>query len=130
MAKKKSGDSTAELAHDIVESAQQLLHLEVALAKQEIKELAVSNGIAAGAFAAAATFALLGLLVALPALLVVLVPNHLLAAAVWLALYLVLAIGLAVFGKAKLRIQPPRKTLQSLKETKAWALHQISSNGR
>ena len=130
VARKKYGETTPDLAHDIVESAQQLVHLEIALAKQEVKELAISNGVAAGALAGAAVFALLAVLVALPVLLVVAIPAHSVAALVWLILCVVLAAGLALFGKSKLRIEAPKKTIESLKETKAWALHLISSTSK
>jgi hypothetical protein len=45
-------------------------------------------------------------------------------------LYLALAVGMALLGRAKLRLEPPQRTLQSLKETRDWALHQLRSNGR
>ena len=130
MAKHNYDDSTAELAHDIVESAQQLVRLEISLAKQEVKELAITNGIAAASFAVAAVFLALGVLVALPVLIVAIVANHVLAALIWLVLYLVLAAGLGLFGKSRLRIQPPQRTITSLKETKSWALRQLSTNGK
>lgn len=127
---KKYDESSAQLASDIVESAQQLVRLEIELAKQEVKELAIRNGIAIGAFAVAGVFALLALLVALPVLLVVWIDNHTLVAIIWLALYLVIALGLALFGRFRLQIQPPQRTIRSLKETREWALRQISSNDR
>lgn len=127
---RKYEESTPDLAHDVVASAQQLVHLEIALAKQELKELAVRNGVAAGMLAAAGLLGMLALLVALPVLIVVLVPAHWVAALVWLVLYGALAAGLALLGKSRLRLQAPQKTIQSLKETKAWALHQINSNSR
>jgi protein-S-isoprenylcysteine O-methyltransferase Ste14 len=130
MAKHKYDDSTAELAQDIVESAQQLVHLEIALAKQEMKELAITNAMAAGAFAAAGVLAMLALLVALPVLIVVLVPAHWIAALVWLVLYALLAAGLALFGRSRLRIEAPQRTITSLKETKSWALRQLSTSSR
>ncbi len=130
MAKHNYDDSTADLAHDIVESAQQLVHLEVALAKQELKELAITNGIAAGAFAVAGILLLLALLVALPVLIVAWVSNHVLAALIWLVIYVLLAGGLALFGRSRLRIQGPRRTLTTLKETKSWALRQLTTNSR
>src|SRR5438552_6357519 len=48
MARHKYSEPSADLAADIVESAQQLVRLEIALAKQEVKELAMRNGIAIG----------------------------------------------------------------------------------
>lgn len=127
---KKYDESSAQLAADVVESAQQLVRLEIALAKQEVKELAVRNGIAIGALAAAGFFGVLALLVALPVLLIVWIDNHTLVAIIWLALYVLLAAGLALFGRARLLLKPPQKTINSLKETREWALRQISSNDR
>ena len=130
MAKHNYDDSTADLAHDIVASAQQLVHLEIALAKQEVKELAVSNAVAAGAFAGAGLLAMLAVLVALPVLIVVLVPAHWIAALVWLVLYLVIAAGLGLFGRSRLRLQAPQRTITTLKETKSWALRQLNTSSR
>jgi hypothetical protein len=127
---KKYDESSAQLAADVVESAQQLVRLEIALAKQEVKELAIRNGIAFGALAGAGLFAMLALLVALPVLLIVWIDNHTLVAIIWLALYVLLAAGLALFGRARLQLTPPQKTIRSLKETREWALRQISSNDR
>lgn len=130
MAQTKHGDTTSELAADIVESAQQLVRLEISLAKQEVKELAVQNGIAIGLLAGAGFFAALTLLVALPVLIIVLVPAHWIAALIWVALYFVLALGMGLVGRSRLAIRPPQRTLASLKETKAWVLHQLSTNGK
>jgi len=47
MARHKYDDSSADLAADIVESAQQLVRLEIALAKQEAKELAIRGALGA-----------------------------------------------------------------------------------
>jgi cytochrome c biogenesis protein CcdA len=127
---KKYDESSAQLAADVVESAQQLVRLEIALAKQEAKELAIRNGIAAGLLAGAGLFGMLALLVALPVLLIVWIDNHTLVAIIWLALYIVLAAGLALVGRARLKLKPPEKTIRSLKETREWALRQISSNTR
>jgi cytochrome c biogenesis protein CcdA len=127
---KKYDEPSAQLAADVVESAQQLVRLEIALAKQEVKELAIRNGIAFGALAVAGVFALLALLVVLPVLLVVWIDNHTLVAIIWLALYVLIAAGLALFGRFRLQLTPPQKTIRSLKETREWALRQISSNGR
>lgn len=126
----EKSESTAELAAGIVEQVEHLVHLEIELAKQELKELAIRNGIAAGLFAAALFLLTLGLFVALPVLIVMLVPAHWLAALIWLALYLVLAAGCGLAGRYMLRIKVPEKTVESLQETKTWALQQIKSPGR
>lgn len=123
-------DSTSELAADIVENARQLVRLEIALAKQEVKELAIRNGIAIGMLAFAGLLAMVSLLVVVPVLIVELVPNHGLAALVWLAVYVVAAVVLALVGRALLDVRGPQRTITSLKETKEWVLHQLSTNGR
>ncbi len=130
MAKHNFQDSNAELAHDIVENAQELVRLEIALAKQEVKELAITNAVAAGSFAVAGLLAMLAILVALPVLIVVLVPQHWIAALVWLVLYLVVAAVLALIGRSRLRIEVPQRTISSLRETKSWALRQLSTSSR
>ena len=122
--------SSPELAAGIVEEAERLVRLEIALAKAEIKELAITNAIAAGAFAVAAMLVLVTLLVAIPVLIVVAVEPHWLAALAWIVIYLVAAAGLALLGRAKLHIAIPERTVNSLKETKDWALRQMRSPGR
>ncbi len=123
-------ESSPELAAGIVEEAERLVRLEIALAKAELKELAITNAIAAGAFGGAVLLALVTLLVAIPVLIVVAVEPHWLAALGWIVLYLVLAAGLALFGRSKLHIGVPERTVNSLKETRDWALRQMRSPGR
>jgi hypothetical protein len=130
MAQPKYDDSTSELAADIVESAQQLVHLEIALAKQEVKELAIRNGIAFGMLAGGGLLAALALLVVLPLLLVSLVHPLWLGALIWLVVYVAGAVALALLGRSRLAIHPPTRTLSSLKETKEWVLHQLSTSNR
>jgi len=122
--------SSARLAQDIVEDAQELVRLNIQLAKQEVRELLVRNGIAIGLLMFGAMLVLLAILVALPAFLVVLWPNHLIAAAIWLGGYAIVGGALALVGRLRLRIQPPKRTLTSLEETRNWALRQIKSNDR
>src|SRR6266568_2881570 len=99
--------TSRELAADVVQGVQRLVTLEVTLARQELKELAITNAIAVGAMAAAGTLVMLAVLVALPV-----------AGVVYL------------FGKSRLKVRLPTRTLDSLKETKAWALRRLRSNGR
>ena len=122
--------SSGELAAEAVQSAQRLVSLEIALAKQELREIAMTNLIAAACIAAAGILAVLALLVAVPVLLVVLVPWHWQAALVWAVAFVVIAGGLAVYGKSRLSLRLPTRTLESLKENKEWALHQLKSTGR
>jgi uncharacterized membrane protein YqjE len=123
-------ESSPELAAEIVEEAERLVRLEIALAKAELRELAITNAIAAGAFAGTAMLAIVTVLVAIPVLIVVAVEPHWLAALVWMVVYLLLAAGLALFGRSKLHIGIPERTVNTLKETKDWALRQMRSPGR
>jgi len=122
----KSGDLAAEVVHDV----QRLVGLEIALAKQEIKDLAMASAIAAGMVAAGGLLMIVGVLVALPSLIVWLVPWHWQAAVVWVAVYVLLGIGLALMGRARFALSLPAKTLASLKENKEWALRKMKSTVR
>jgi uncharacterized membrane protein YdbT with pleckstrin-like domain len=118
------------LIASVVSDAQRLVALEVALAKRELKDLATGNAIAIGVMAFGGLLTALAVLVALPSLVVWLVPWHWLAAAVWAAAYLVIGIFLVLVGKSRLQMRLPRRTLESLKENKEWALRHVKSNGR
>ncbi|HSS94792.1 MAG TPA: phage holin family protein [Candidatus Dormibacteraeota bacterium] len=122
----RSGDVAAEIVHDV----QRLVDLEVRLARQELKELAFTNVVAAACIATAGLLALVALLVALPVLVVEAVPWHWQAALIWMIANLVLAGGLYLFGRSRVRLRPPTRTLDSLKENKEWALRQLRLTGR
>ena len=122
--------SSRGLIASVVSDAQRLVALEIALAKQELKELATGNAIAAAIIVFGGLLTALAVLVALPSLVVWLVPWHWQAAAVWGAAYLVIGIGLVLLGKSRLQVRLPRRTLDSLKENKEWALRHVKSNGR
>ena len=102
----------------------------IALAKQEVKELATGNAIAAGLMAFGALLTVLAILVAVPVLVVMLVPWKWEAAAIWVAAYLIVGLVLIVIGKARLQVKLPPRTMESLKENKEWALRRVKSNGR
>lgn len=122
--------SSAELAEDLVNEAHDLVRLQVELAKQELRELATRNGIAVGLLTFGALLLMLAVLVALPVVLVLLWPNHVLGAVIWLAGYILLGGALLVAGRLLLRLEPPRRSLKSFEETRRWAVHQIRSKGR
>lgn len=122
----KPAQSTTDLAGDLVEETRQLVRLEVELARQELKEIAITNGIAAGSFVGAGILTLFAVFAAIPVLVVMAVPWHWQAALVWFAVYMLLAVGLYFFGRSRLRIEPPPRTIQSLKETYEWALRRLS----
>jgi hypothetical protein len=118
------------LIASVISDAQRLVALEIALAKQETKELATRNAIALGLLTFGALLALLAVLVALPLLVVMLVPWKWEAAAVWVAAYVVIGAGLILLGRARLKVGLPPRTVESLKENKEWALRRVRSNGR
>ena len=122
----KSGD----LAVEIIQDAQRLIRLEIALAKQELKDLAMANAVAAGMVISGGLLVILSLLVAVPSLIVFLVPWHWQAAVAWVVLYVLVGIGLVMLGKSRFELKLPVKTLASLKENKEWALRQIKSTVR
>jgi hypothetical protein len=123
----KSGD----LAAEVVQDASRLVSLEIALAKQEMKELTIRNGIAIGLLAFGGLLCVLGLLVAVPVTIVLLIIGFgWIAAAAWAAIYLFIGVVLILVGKARLRIGLPSRTVASLKETKSWAVHRLRSTTR
>lgn len=119
----RSGDAAAAVAHD----AQRLVSLEIALAKQEVKDLVVANAIAAGMVGFGGLLMVLGVLVAVPSLVVVMVPWKWQAAVGWVVAYLLLGTGLVFFGKSRFALRLPTRTLESLKENKEWALRRMKS---
>jgi Putative Actinobacterial Holin-X, holin superfamily III len=122
--------SSRGLIASVISDAQRLVALEVALAKQEAKELATANAIALGVIAFGGLLAVLAILVALPVLVVMLVPWKWEAAAIWAGAYLVIGLVMVFAGKSRLELHLPPKTIQSLKENKEWALRRVRSNGR
>src|SRR5437660_1071522 len=122
--------SARELATGLVDDAERMAQLQLELAKQELKELAIRNGIAVGMLVAAGGLLLLAVFVMVPPVVVTWRPDHLRWALIFLVAYAGAGIVLAVVGRLLLRIEPPRRTLETLKETRAWVLRQISSNGR
>jgi hypothetical protein len=122
--------SARGLASGLVDDAQRMAQLQLELAKQELKELAIRNGIAVGSLVVAGGLVVLAVFVMVPLVVVAWRPDHLRWALIFLGGYLGAGIVLAVVGRLLLRLEPPRRTLETLKETKEWALRQISSNGR
>jgi hypothetical protein len=122
--------SSRGLIASVISDAQRLLTLEIALAKQETKELATRNAIALGVIAFGALLVILALLVAAPVAIIMLVPWKWEAAAVWVGAYLLIGLCLLLIGRARLRVSLPPRTVESLKENKEWALRRVRSNGR
>jgi hypothetical protein len=120
-----------ELIGQLGEELLRLVHQEIALAKQELREslrLTMSGAILIAVGALLALLAVIMLLV----LLVELVAAHALAAGVLALVFGGTAAGLVLVGKARLRVGPPERalpqTMASLKEDVAWAKQQLKRN--
>jgi len=114
----RSKTKSGELAAEVMQDAQRLVSLEIALAKQEVKDLAIANAVAAAMVAVGGLLAVLAVLVALPVLVVVIMPWHWQAAAVWTAAYITCGAAFAFIGKVRFQIRLPARTIASLKETR------------
>jgi len=115
---------------DVIHDAQRLIGLEIALARQELKDVATVYSVTAGIAVGGGVLLLLAVLVALPTLIVVFVPWHWQAALVWAAAYLVLGLALVMIARSRFQVRLPKRTIDSLKENKEWALRRVRSNGR
>ena len=123
----ESDKSTPQVAADLVDDIQRTGELNFQLAKREMRELAISNVVAGASFATSAYLAITAVLIGVPVLLIVLLPWHWQVAAIWIVVYLLGAGVGALVGKLKLRLEPPRKTIESLKENRDWVIQQVRS---
>lgn len=126
----RPANGSGALAGEVVQDAQRLVLLEVALAKQELKDLAMANAVAAGMMAGGGLVLILATFVALPVFVVTRVPWHWQAALIWTAAYVLIGTALVLVGRSRLQIRMPAKTIASLKESKEWALRRMRSTVR
>jgi hypothetical protein len=118
MPKEGIAASVSELASD----TGRLVQLEVELLKQELGELIRRNAIAIGMLVLAATAALFFFIF----LQVWLVARFGHWVAVGLTIFwLVLAVTLALVGRARIKIAGPETSIKSIKEDLEWAIRQI-----
>ncbi len=125
------GASLGDTVTGIIEDVQNIVRGEVQLAKTEIKEDAGKLGKALGMIGAAAFLALVGfifLMLGVTYLLNKSLEMWISAGIVGLVLLIIGAI-LGVVGKNQMQEANlvPDKTIESLKEDKEWASHQINS---
>lgn len=118
-----------DLARTAVEDTVLLVQQEIQLAKIEIVEMLRSNLLAAAMLAVAA-FCGLVFFVLLLVTIALIIPAHALVAGIETALFLVLAIVLALIGKSRLKIGAPPKTMTTLKEDAEWARQVLKRNGK
>jgi putative superfamily III holin-X len=120
--------STAELVKQLSRQASVLVRQEILLAKTEMREKAVAASPSAAAFTGAGIAALLAL-GALTAFLILALDRAMPAWAAALcvtALWALIAVALAVYGREKVRElgKPvPEKTVETLKEDIEWLKH-------
>ena len=126
-----SGDSLGDTVTGIIEDLQNIVRGEVQLAKTEIKEDAGKMGKALGKIGAAVFLALVGfifLMLGVTYLLNKSLEMWISAGIVGLVLLVIGAIlGMASKNQMQEANMVPDKTIDSLKEDKEWASHQINS---
>jgi uncharacterized membrane protein YqjE len=131
---KSSGPATGEAGgldtaiSTLVSQTRRLVELEIMLARQELKALLKRNAIAAGMLAVGALGGLMFLIIGQVWLILVL-PRHALSAGIIAGLWLIGGAALGLLGKARLKIAPPKATLESLKEDLEWVKQQIKHAG-
>jgi uncharacterized membrane protein YqjE len=118
-----------DLARRAVEDTVLLVQQEIQLAKIETREMLRSNLIAAILLGIAAFCGLVFFLMLLVTIAFI-IPAHALVAGIETALFLVLAVVLALIGKSRLKIEPPPKTMTTLKEDAEWARQVLKRNGK
>ena len=124
--------SVGELVRQASEHISTLVRGEIELAKAELSGSVKRAGIGGGMLAAAAAVLLLSvpfLFVVLAEVLVAIdLPRWLSYLIVWL-LFLLIAGVLALIGRSQLKkVRKPERTMETVKETAAWARHPTSSD--
>jgi uncharacterized membrane protein YqjE len=114
---------------DLADDVQRLVELEIELLQQELQELLRRNAIAVGLLAVGGLgvlFAVIFLQVALVAFLPTVLPvPEWLSAMLVVLFWVIVAAVLFVVGRARIKIEPPEKTIQSIKEDLEWVKQQI-----
>jgi hypothetical protein len=126
----RSGRPVAALLSDLAGETSMLVRQEIALFKAELNEKLARIGLGTGALAAGGVIAFSGWLALLAAAILGL--SHVLAP--WLSALIIggfvlaIGVGLALFGKSRLKADAlvPRRTLNSLREDEAWIRDRVS----
>lgn len=123
----------ADLGRALVDEVGHLIRLEIELAKQEIRDMVVTDVKAAAFLVVAGLLLFVTLILGLVAL-AFLLGNFFLSAGWWLfiifLLFLLGSVVLALIGKSRLRLGPPELTLETLREDIEWAKLQIRRDGK
>jgi uncharacterized membrane protein YqjE len=118
-----------DLARTAVEDTVLLVQQEIQLAKIETQEMLRSNLIGAVLLGIAAFCGLVFFLMLLVTIAFI-IPAHALVAGIETALFLILAVVLALIGRSRLKIEAPPKTMTTLKEDAEWARRVLKRNGK
>jgi putative superfamily III holin-X len=110
----------------LAEEADELVRLQIALAREEALEVAKRNRGSVLLLAVGMALVGVALLVAVPVLLMALLPWHWEVAAGWLVVFLVAGAIAIPLGRSGLRLGMPR-TVAVAEETEQWLLRQIRS---
>lgn len=116
-------ESIIGLARQVVGGVIGLAKLELQHGRQEVQERLGTTAGAMMFFAAAALFGLLALIafVTLLVLLLALLLPGWLSALIWLLVFAIIGVVLALIGKRRVRNPVPQETIESVKEDIAWA---------
>jgi len=126
MPKEGLGAAVSDLAAD----TSRLVQLEIELLRQELTELVRRNAIAIAMIAAAGLAALFFFIFLLVFVVEVLPIAHWITALVITAVFLVVAIVLALVGRSRIKIAAPEASIQSIKEDLEWVKQQIRPETR
>jgi uncharacterized membrane protein YqjE len=118
-----------DLARVAVDDVIRLVQQEIQLAKVEVKELISTNVKAAIMLSIAAVCGLFFFIMLLVTIALI-IPAHALVAGIETIIFLILLVVFGLMGKSMLKIGPPQKTMESLKEDAEWARHRLTRNGK
>ena len=118
-----------DLARVAVDDVIRLVQQEIQLVKVELKEMLSSNIKAAIMLAIAAVSGLL-FFVMLLVTIALIIPAHALVSGIEAIIFLILVVIFGLMGKSRLKIGPPQKTMETLKEDAEWARHRLTRNGK
>jgi uncharacterized membrane protein len=123
-------DSIAGTVSDLAADTARLVQLEIELAQQELTALVWRNVIAIGLLAGAGILAFVGLIFIFDTIVEAVPIAHWITALVLAVGFIIVAVVLALIGKARLKFAPPEQTIQSIKEDLEWVKQQIRPETR
>ncbi len=125
----RDANSLVELGRVLLDDAGKLVRSEIELAKEEISALIMTNVKGVGLLAAALLVALI-FFIMLQVAIIETVPAGVRWIVAWaiVALWLIVAIVLALLGKSRFKFEAPAKTIDTIKGDIEWAKGQMRSS--